>query len=93
MPYHAANIPPQAMVRKLIRSPVRTNMIMLVKDRPPTMDAYFGLAPIANAIMMVKAGKSTLDRQLPDTKSSKGQDKRPLFCPSMIISAIKIPGI
>mgnify|MGYP006929231741 CR=1 FL=1 len=52
----------RALIKKLIRSPVRIDMIMLIKDRPPMIDASFGLAPIANATMMLKAGKPTLDR-------------------------------
>ena len=58
----AANIPLQALIRKFIRSPANTEKVILIKDRPPMIDASLGLAPMANATIMLKAGKPTLVR-------------------------------
>ncbi len=50
----AANIPPRARMRKFIRSPESTDIVILIAI--PEKSANFGLAPTAKATMTVNEG-------------------------------------
>ena len=57
-----ANNPPQALIKKLILSPVSTESTMVISDVNAMKLASLRLPPMAIATMIVKAGKPTFDK-------------------------------